>query len=36
LCEVLGTIAGCVAQGCRMNKSRLHPRSYQLLLGVGA
>jgi len=33
-CDVLSTIQGCLAKGCRINKSKRDPRTYQLLLGT--
>ena len=32
--EVLTTIQNCLAVGCRINKRKQKPHSYQLLLGV--
>lgn len=34
-CDVLMMIQRCLAKGCRINKSRRDPRTYQLLLGIG-
>lgn len=32
LADALGTIKRCLAVGCRMNRRKKHPNTYQLLL----